>query len=257
MTDQLTEPLPEAAPDAPGPSEAPTGPTQVPWGGVPRVNLLPLEIVQGRAFRRTQIMLATLVGGAVVLAAAGVIWAQSGVGSAKDELTGAQSAVVAAQAEQAKYASVPQIAAQLDKATLARSTAMAEDVLWYRPLNDLVGALPSGASLTTISAALSTTSATAASGATATDPITPLGIGSVNLAGTAVGSDQKSAYAEVAAYIDAVEKVHGLAYNHLQTGSLTQTAVSSTGTITYSVAFTMTVTVDSDALSGRYTTKAG
>ncbi len=243
MTEQTIEQVAGPYPDPDAGESAPPGPVRVPWAPVPRVNLLPVEIVEARAFRRTQLMLAGAVGAAVIVAAAGLFWADSGTKSAEDDLAGAQAQLTATQSEQARYASVPQVIAEVDAATAARAGAMADDVLWYRLLTDLAGALPAGVQLTSITAGLTSSASSQTSSTSASDPLTPAGIGTTSLAGTA------GSYAELSAWIDDANKVDGLGSAKL--GSATRDP--SSGIVTFS----MTTTLTSDALSGRYTKKAG
>src|SRR4051794_18388497 len=101
-----------------------------------RVNLLPPEIGEARRLKRTQ---AALAGGLalVVIAMGGVYLTQvHDKQQAENELATSKAETVRLQAEQAKYADVPRTIAAIDAAVDARSTAMAQDVEWYRTLNN-------------------------------------------------------------------------------------------------------------------------
>ena len=81
--------------------------TAVPTATLPRVNLLPQEIVQAGRFRTAQLGML-----AVLLAAAGVVlgmyyMAAGDASTASDALTVAQAQTVRLPAQQATYAKVP------------------------------------------------------------------------------------------------------------------------------------------------------
>jgi len=232
MTEQLTEPGPE--------TEIPSGPIRISWAPVPQVNLLPLEIVEKRRFRQIQIGLAAAVLAAVVLGALGLLWAQRDVSNANNELSAAQSSVTALQAQQARFSAVPQVIAEVDAATAARTLAMGNDVLWYRYLNDLDGAQPAGVGLTGLQITLYTTAATSSG-----NPLASAGIGTVTINGFA------GQYSEVSAWMDATNKIVGLSSSSLAT------AVNAAETPdTTAVTFTSGAVIDTDALSDRYSQKA-
>jgi hypothetical protein len=234
MTDQLIETDPAADGPAPEPT---TGPIRIAWAPVPKVNLLPIEVIEKRRFRRTQIGLAAAVTAVVALGAAGAFWAHSGVVDANDSLVAAHSRVTGLQAQQAKYATVPQVIAQVDAAVSARTLALGNDVLWYRYLNDLDGARPDGLTLSGITLGVNVTATTT----TASNPLAPAGVGTVALQGAA---DQ---YDQVSSWLEALNKITGLSSSSLTNAAKTENGLTfSTGAV-----------LDSDALSDRYTKKAG
>ena len=128
MTEQLTE-QPPTEQDAPAPV---SGPVRVSWATVPRVNLLPLEILQRRRLRRTKTLLGIMVFAGIVIAAAGVFLAQREVNNARDDLTVAQSQVTVLNADAAKYSAVPAVVAQVEAASAARTDVMSRDIPWYQ-----------------------------------------------------------------------------------------------------------------------------
>jgi hypothetical protein len=229
MTEQLTDHAGEQA--APGPA----GPVRVAWAPVPRVDLLPLRIVEARRFRRTQAMLSVALAGTLLAAVAGTLSAAQGVSSANDELSSAQTTVGNLQAQQATYAEVPKVLAQVDAATTARTTALGKDILWYRFLNDLDGVRPSGVDLPNITVALAGSTAV-----TSADPLAPAGIGSFSASGTS------SRYAQVSALMDGIEKVNGLRSSSLTSATRDDDQIR----------LTVAAVLSSDALSARYEKKA-
>jgi Tfp pilus assembly protein PilN len=236
MTEQLTEqyaPVQEEAPTAP------PAPVRISWAPIARVNLLPIEIIESRRFRRTQMMLGGAVLGAVVLAGAGTFLAERSIGDAKDQLAVSQAQVMALQAEQAKFAAVPAVIAQVDAAVAARSQAMASDVLWYRYLNEVDGARPAGVELSGMTVAVTT----AVAPTTSNSPLAAAGIGAVTFEGT---TDQ---YEQVSTWLEAVNKITGFSSPLLTNAA----KADSTGIVTFS----MSAVIDTDALSDRYTKDAG
>jgi Tfp pilus assembly protein PilN len=213
-------------------------PTRVSWAPVPRVNLLPIEIIEVRRFRRAQSLLVVAVLATIGVAGAGMLLAQRGVSAAHDQLTVAQATVTDLQTEQARFAQVPKVIAEVDAASAARTLALGTDVLWYRYLNDVNGALPVGVRLTGIT--LTMNSATAAAAPSA-DPLSPAGVGTITVVGTA---DQ---YSEVSSWLESLDKITGFS-----SASLTN-ATKAVPKITFSSG----AVVSSDALSGRYDKKAG
>jgi Tfp pilus assembly protein PilN len=229
------------APGARGPAETVTS-TRVDWAPVPRVNLLPPEVVEGRQLARLKKMLG---GGLLVIAAACVgaaLWAQSGVAAARADLDAAHGREAVLQREQAKYAQVPRVLGLIDDTAAARERVMADDVLWYGFLSDLSLTTPKGVSLQTLEMTLDDAASTGS-----TDPLTPAGLGHVTFSGKA------QHFPDVAAWLEAVGSVHGL------DGSTLQTATRGSGGGTSSsnaITFTSTIQVTSKALTHRYDRKA-
>jgi Tfp pilus assembly protein PilN len=209
---------------------------RISWAPIPRVNLLPIEIIEGRRFRRTQGLLGATVVGVLVLAGAGTYVAQRGVAAADEQLVAAQARVSTQQAEKARFASVPKVIAEVDAANTARVLALGADVLWYRYLNDLDGARPNGVKLSGMTLALS--AGPAAAGA---DPLTQAGIGTVTLEGTA------TRYGQVASWLEELNKITGLGSSSLTNAAKDEDVVT----------FSSGVVLTADALSGRYLKKAG
>ena len=123
---------------------------------------------------------------------------------------------------------------------------MAKDVLWYRFMNDLATATPSGVSLKSVQATLD--AVTQPGGTTASAPTTPLkpaGIGSVTVEGTAGGFDL------VSDWLESFADIPGLSASTLSN------ATRESGGDSDAVSFTSAITMTDDALSRRYEQKAG
>lgn len=153
---------------------------------VPSVNLLPPEIVAGRAFRRTQKVLgATVV--VVIAALVGVYALQvQAKNDAADSLAVSQATGTTLKAEEAKYADVPRVYQAIDDAQSARQTAMGQDIEWSRYLTDFSLAMPANVWLTSLDLSL----AAPAAGATPTTP----SVGTMTFAGTAIDHPDVAAW---------------------------------------------------------------
>jgi Tfp pilus assembly protein PilN len=228
-----------------GTTEQPT--RQVPalrtieWATVPRVNLLPPEIMERRRFRQLQLMLGAAVLAALVVAGALTYWATTGVTHARDDLAAAQTQVSTLRARESQYAEVPRVIAEVEAATAARAQVMAADVVWSRYLGDLDAALPQGAAFTTLTANVSGSTTAAATGTGV-----PAGIGTVSVAGTA------PSYGAVSAWMDALDAVAGI-----DSPTLSGASKDTSDTTGAAVTFSTGAVVTDAALSHLYDGKAG
>ena len=160
---------PDLAPAGAAPAPAVSS-ARVEWAAVPRVDLLPPEIQQGRRLAALKRVLAGAVAATVVVCVGGVAWAQAGVGSAQDDLDAAQARGATLRAQQVTYAQVPKVLALIDAAGAAREQAMGKDILWYGLLSDLSLTTPEGVKLDSLTVGLDTSGTQA--------PVTdPLGAG--------------------------------------------------------------------------------
>jgi Tfp pilus assembly protein PilN len=214
-----------AAPGAPAPGpllEPGTVPAPRParprWALVPQVNLLPSEILDARRFRTLQRRLAVVALSVVVLCGLGVVRSQVGVVSARHDLGTIQVEGARLRAQQARYADVPTALAELDRVKAARETALATDVAWYQFLTDLAVNTPAGTQLTSVTIAMDGRSSAADS------LLTPAGLGTVTLQGTALK------FPDVAAWLEAVDRVHGLAGSGLSSAVREGGGTGSSGT---------------------------
>ena len=213
---------------------------RVAWAPVVRVNLLPPEIYEARAFRRLQRGLLGAVLAALAIAGALVVWAQLGVNHAQQDLDTATSQVDRLTVQKARYSAVPQVIAQVKAAEAARAKVMGNDILWYRYLEQLAASQPTGLQLTAIEADVqSPTTVTSGTGPN-TPPLQATGIGSITLGGTA------PSYAAVSAWLEALDQLPGI-----ESPMLTS-ATRATGTGTSALNFTNSAVVGSAALSHRY-----
>jgi Tfp pilus assembly protein PilN len=180
-----------SAPAAPT-SDEPVHRARVEWAGVPRVDLLPPEIREGRRFRRVQRGLAAGVLVTVLATAAATTWAQLQVGAARDDLAQAQADSDRLRGQQAQFADVPKVLAKLDAARAARSAALGRDVRWYRYLDDLAVATPGSVQLSALTMTLGDGPQAAA------NPLEASGLGTVSFAG------ETTSFPDVAQWLSAV-----------------------------------------------------
>ena len=224
--------------------------SRVDWAPVPRVNLLPREILENRRFRNVQVLLAFAVVLTLALAGAAFWWSDRDVAEARDALDAAQAQTVALQAKQRDYAAVPETLAALDYAQLARETVMTNDVAWYGYLSDLADAAPAGVAFESLTlkvpgpAAGGAAASTPAAASSAEDPFLPAGaLGTVSVQGIS------GTYPRVAAWMEALDKIAGLEVSTLD--SATRQSQANTG-----ITFSSGITLTGDALSHRYDRKA-
>lgn len=214
---------------------------------IPRVNLLPPEIHEARRLRRTQGLLA---GGVVVvlLGAGGVyLLSQQRADAAAQDLAVAQARTVALQAEQAQYAEVPRVLGEVERAELARQTAMSTDVLWYRYLNDLALTYPAQVWLENLTATVDapgTVGGAAVASGPGANPLATPGVGTITFTGKALE------HSDVASWLDVLGGTTGYAdayFSNSQKGESDGVEV---------VDFASSAVVTGDALSHRFDRKA-
>jgi Tfp pilus assembly protein PilN len=226
------------APPAPGRTDGVTS-VRVDWAPVPKVNLLPAEILQARRLAGLKRVLTGVVAAVVLVCVGATVWAQAGASAAQDDLEAVQARGAALRAEQARYAAVPKLLNLIQAAGAARERAMSQDMLWYGFMSDLSVTTPKGVTLNGLQVSLDKP-------AVVTDPLVNPGLGTVTFTGTA------KHVPDVAAWLDAVGRIHGLDSSTLQSVTREDTAGGKSGTLN----FTSTVTVTSKALTHRYDRKA-
>jgi hypothetical protein len=211
----------------------------VEWAPVPRVNLLPPEILQTRRLTTVKHRLAGVFLLVVVLGAAGTLWAQNEVSQAEQALEETRSRTVALTSAKGQFAQVPLVLAEVGAATTAREQALAQDVLWHKILDAVSIITPEEVSLTDIEVTL--TAATPTAGA---DPLLPSGLGQIDFSGTA------ESFPAVATWLDAVADLPGVDGSSLKTATRPSSGEST------SLKFTTSVVVIGTALSHRYDRKS-
>lgn len=212
-------------------------------GALPRVNLLPPEIRAARNFRKVQAGLVAAVMASVAVAGAGFVAARSSVGGAQAQLSAAQSETAALQRKTATYAGMTATYQRAAAARTLLTTAMGQEVLTSRMLSDLPSLLPEGVWLSgvTFTQAGSSTSVTSASSPGARTAASGAAVGTISFTGAA------SSHPQVAAWLDALAKEKG--FGSPQLTNSTEVLLGGTKVVNW----TVTVTLSSDVLSGRYT----
>jgi Tfp pilus assembly protein PilN len=212
---------------------------------MPRVNLLPPEILQAHRLRRTKAGLAA--GLVVVIGAIGGAYVTqvNAKNTAQDHLTAEQATGARLQAEQAKYADVPRTIAAIDKAETMRETAMANDVEWYRSLTNVSVTLPSKVWLTSLTFTVGAGPGGAAAPATPAGTPAAGGVGTVTAVGTAMD------HPDVATWLDVLGRQPGMSDAYFSSSKKKEVGAKTV------VDFSSTATVTDEALSHRYDRKQG
>ena len=206
-------------------------------GTLPRVNLLPPEILVRRRVRRVQHGLGG--GGLLALALLAFLYVGA-VGSAHDadaELREVTATGQAAQAERAGYADVAAVYARAEAAETMLATAMGEEVRYSTHLEQLARTVPDRLWLDNV-----------AFSQTPTEPVagdTTAGIGSVSFTGVGYGHD------DVATWLETLAAHEGYAKPALT--SSTEALLGERVTVD----FVTNVVLTPDALSHRFDAPVG
>ena len=200
---------------------------------LPRVNLLPPEIAEAKAFQKVQMGL-----GAALLATVAVVGvmytsASASVGDAQTELDTANARGTALQADIAKYRNVTAIYAAAAAAETALTSAMGDEVRYSVMLDDLSLTVPDNVWLKSISYTA------AAAGATGTSAA-PAGLGTFTATATAFSHD------DVAVWLESIAGLKTLTNPYFS--NATEALLGTRKVVNY----TSTATVTQDALSKRY-----
>lgn len=215
---------------------------------LPRVNLLPPEIAKAARFRRLQVLLGLLVVGAVAVVGFLFVLASGQVSAAQEDLDAAQAQNTALKAEVAEYAEVPRVQAELAKAQTDLTKAMAPEVRWSFYLNDLSLTIPSSVRLTTMTVTEPVPTEAVVDG---TPPVvSPLGTPGI---ATITFEGKATSYDAVASWLQMLAKQKG--YTDPTVTQVTDaTEDNQTGNV---FTFSSSVTVTTEALSGRYLPTTG
>ena len=249
---------------------------------LPRVNLLPPEIIEKRAVAR----LGQRLGGVVLIAAliGAAVGYEAGAGhdSAQQRLDAAQTQGSRLQAERARLAPAQQALTAAQQAQQTLKAAMAQEVLWSRYLEEVKLKLPKTTRLSNMVLGSSTAATGSASSGSATAPRTgtsattgstagSTGTGSTGgTAGTpgaagAAGATAADAAISSATFTGTAESQYAVA-DWLQNMTtipgfsgpyLSSTAPAGAAGGSKLVTFTVTVDVTAAALSHRYDDVAG
>ncbi len=198
---------------------------------LPRVNLLPPELAEQARLRRVQL---TLVGSLVVtVGVVGVLYAgaTASVADATEGLSSATARGAALQAETRAFADVNEVYAKADTAQAMLVGAMGQEVRFSTFLDDLSKTVPEHVWLKNI-----TFTQLAPVGTVATTP----GIGTATFTGVGFRHD------DVATWLETLASQEGFVDPYVSDATAGKIGERKT------VSFTSTVTLTSNALSGRY-----
>ena len=213
-------------------------PTQSIITGLPQVNLLPPEVRAARGLQSIKRWLVIALLAVVVLCA--ILWllAQTVAANAQSELEDAQKETARLTQEQAKYAEVPRVQAQLAQAERARQIAGSTDVLWKPYIDAITAVLPAGASMDSFIVAGATPMEGAAAPA---NLLQAPSIGNLTFAARSV------TIPDVSALMDALDSIPGFADSFV-------TAVTITETEGFGVYYQIegSVQIQPSAFSGRF-----
>jgi len=223
-------------------------------GAMPRVNLMPPEIAEAARFRQLQLAMGAAIAVSAVIVGGLYVHERSGVSSAQSQLDSAQAQQASLQTKLASLQTVKDTFAAVQAKQGLLDQAMGQEVRWSYYLNDLALKIPSNVWLNSVQASEST-----APGATSTGPAptstspspSTLGaaatgvIGSITFDGTGLRHD------DVAKWLDALARLKGFSDPTFSRSA--EGAIGNRGV----VSFESGVSVNNEALSGRYTPKAG
>ena len=207
---------------------------------LPRVNLLPPEIVEASRLRSVQLGMGAAVVAALVVVGGLWVVADLQAQSEQEKLDAATATQSSVSRQVNVLAPVQAVYAQVDQRRQLLETALGGDVEWSQYLTDLSLTVPDNVWLNSMSVAPQT----AATGTTGTAG-TADQIATITFSGTAMQHD------DVAVWLESLAKQKG--YTSAYFNSSTEKEVGTTKVVD----FTSTVVVTREALSGRYLQNAG
>jgi Tfp pilus assembly protein PilN len=207
----------------------------------PQVNLLPPEIRARRVLGRVKMSLGVVLLVVVLLAVAGYFGSSAVERSAAKDLAGKQSDVEVLVAEQAKYAEVPLLKAQLSAAKTARTLGMSTEVLWKGYLGAIQTVTPTDVTISSLTTELpNPVLARSASAA----PLNAPSLGSISFVG------QARALPDLSTWMEALNGIPGLADATFATAAL----IDTDGVVYYDIS--TTVQVNGTAVASRFAAEA-
>jgi Tfp pilus assembly protein PilN len=211
---------------------------------VPKVNLLPPEIAERKAQRRSYV----IMGGSVVAAIVVVVFAYVGqaarVSDAKQALADAQEQDAKLKRERIAVQHIQDVYNNVDAHEALLAQAQSTRVRWSRFLHDLQTTIPDRVWLDTFTATVTPGSP---SGTPGTGVLAP-GVGTVVMNGSAYEHD------DVAAWLDSLTKVKGYRDPYFNSSTVVEPSTTAPGART-TVDFVSTVTLTGEAFTP--TDKAG
>jgi hypothetical protein len=151
------------------------------YGLVPRVHLLPAEVVAQRKAKALRQRLLTVLVGVIVLVGIAVAVASFGLANATTEQSVEQARSTALLAQAARYSSVTAIQKQVDDINRLQPAVTSSEILWSTFVANVATTLPAGTSITAFTAQLDPPAAANA----VTDPLKREHVATLNI--TALG----------------------------------------------------------------------
>jgi Tfp pilus assembly protein PilN len=219
---------------------------------LPRVNLLPPEIAERRAFRRIQVLLGSAVLGSLVVVGGLYVTASHSASSAQSELDRVNVDQAQLQKQITSYRGVTALYAAAEAAQAQLTTAMSDEVRYSQLLNDVSLSVPSSVWLTNVSFSQTVPKSTATAGASASlvqQPVAAVGVPTP--IGTATFQGVGFSHDDVATWLDALAGLKTYANPYFSNS--TEALIGQRQIVN----FTSTVTVTSAAQSGRYSKPVG
>jgi len=214
--------------------------------GLPRVNLLPAEILEIRRFRRVQSALGAAVMAAVLVVAGLWFVADQEAGAQQERLDSASSEQARLNREVATLAPVTETYRQVEEREALLTTALGGEVLWSRYLIDISLTVPEGVWLTSMTVApVAATEESTGSAAAPADVPDSDDVATITFVGKALDHD------DVATWLETQAKQRG--FTDVYFSDSKRELVGDTPVYT----FTSTVTVTSAALNPQYVAPAG
>ncbi len=166
----------------------------------PQVNLIPAEVAKRREQGRSRLMVLFALVIFVGVLFGAVVWADASASAAESALASEQAKADKLNAKIAEYAIVPQVKAELQNATNARTYAGVFDTPWLSIWDQLLQALPASARLDNASWGSTSPAGVAAQ---STSPFASDTIGMVTFAGSSLE------YVDAADVVDAINSIYG------------------------------------------------
>lgn len=210
--------------------------------GWPQVDLLPPEVRAGRKLRHTKRLLLLVVAGILLASLLGWVATLFAAASAQSELDGVMQDTARLQAEQSKYAEVPQVLGDIANIEGARTAGTSTEILWKPYFDALRAVTPVGVSIDDLSVTTATPMMVAP---TATSPLAGPSIGQIVFTAKAL------AVPDTSAWLDALDAVPGLGDAWFSSSTLTETE----GVVYWSIS--ATVEVNNLALANRFAVEKG
>jgi Tfp pilus assembly protein PilN len=224
----------------------PQGPVRL-----PRVNLLPPEILEVRSVRRAQVGLGAAVAASLLVV--GGLWGLASIdqASAQQDLDAASARQTAVNRETGALADVAATYTQIQQRRTVLSSAMSGEVLWSQYLTDLALLVPDNVWLEKMSVAPVTAAtapgSTGVAGTPGFGPQTAAGaIATITFTGRAISQD------DVTNWLQSISRGKGFTNVYF-----TDSTLQKYGEKAKAVQFTSTVSVMPEALSNRYPSSSG